>query len=538
MGGTYLVLLLMASFCLWTSADVTLTQTRFKAAVYGHRVIPPPPGIVSRADAVRYMRRNLHVFATQAAEAKAQGADILVFPEDGIYGTQFTRESVYNFLEQIPKPLASAWSPCGDPSLHQNTEVLHDLSCIARNNSLYLVANMGDKQPCNVRTDPKCPKDGRYQYNTNVAFDPNGTLVARYHKYHLFFEEQFDTPNAEVVYFDTPFGRFGLMVCFDVLFSEPGLSIVLKHHIANIVFPTAWMDALPLLSAVGFHSSFARALGVNFLAANFHAPERRMHGSGVYSPDGMKTFYYGSSAESPPELLVAELDTLSEPKPNINISAYDSYQKLLEPNCLGFKNDDVVKLSSEEFISELFHDMFTFRQLQGGSGRLRVCQNSICCNLNFSLDGDRPGSDLFAFGAFDGLHTYEGQYYFQICALVKCADVTDRKTCGTVTDTSTTKFVNISITAEMSTPFIYPQLVLSDGKGELLLANSTTWGFKDATLWTNNQPEGAILSAALFGRYYQRDNCPSEGPNIFISYLQTVFSLISAAVAAYIFPIF
>lgn len=55
------------------------------------------------------------------------------------------------------------------------------LSCIAKNNSIYVAANVGDIKPCNA-TDPKCPKDGRYQYNTDVVFASDGKLVARYHK--------------------------------------------------------------------------------------------------------------------------------------------------------------------------------------------------------------------------------------------------------------------------------------------------------------------------------------------------------------------
>lgn len=61
------------------------------------------------------------------------------------------------------------------------TPVQERLSCLAKNNSIYVVANMGDKKPCNT-SDPQCPPDGRFQYNTDVVFDSLGKLVARYHK--------------------------------------------------------------------------------------------------------------------------------------------------------------------------------------------------------------------------------------------------------------------------------------------------------------------------------------------------------------------
>ena len=67
-------------------------------------------------------------------------------------------------------------------------------------------------------------------YNTSFVFDPKGTCVARHRKMHLFdidveggqrFRES-DTlsPGNGITLFDTPWGRMGLCICFDLRFEE------------------------------------------------------------------------------------------------------------------------------------------------------------------------------------------------------------------------------------------------------------------------------------------------------------------------------
>lgn len=51
-------------------------------------------------------------------------------------------------------------------------------------------------------------------------------VVCRYHKHNLCEEPQFDIPEVEVVTFETPFGRFGLFTCFDILFHDPAILLV------------------------------------------------------------------------------------------------------------------------------------------------------------------------------------------------------------------------------------------------------------------------------------------------------------------------
>lgn len=162
--------------------------TDFLVAVFEHAVFvpsnPPSPG-----EAIPVMMKNLEVYESGVAQAAIKGVKLIVFPEDGVYGTVFTRGSIKPFLENIPDPGKEVTNPCVNDSLH-HLVVQQKLSCMARNYSIYVVANVGDKVYCEKETDSKCPSDGQYQYNTNVVYDQQGNLVAKYHKKNLFYEDQ------------------------------------------------------------------------------------------------------------------------------------------------------------------------------------------------------------------------------------------------------------------------------------------------------------------------------------------------------------
>lgn len=46
-----------------------------------------------------------------------------MFPEDGIHGFNFTRTSVYPFLDFMPSPKLVRWNPCLEPFRFNDTEV-------------------------------------------------------------------------------------------------------------------------------------------------------------------------------------------------------------------------------------------------------------------------------------------------------------------------------------------------------------------------------------------------------------------------------
>ena len=73
-------------------------------------------------------------------------------------------------------------------------------------------------------------RDGDAIYNTCYVFDPNGTQQAKHRKVHLFdidvaggqrfFESDTLSPGQHYTLFDTPFGKIGVAICFDVRFAE------------------------------------------------------------------------------------------------------------------------------------------------------------------------------------------------------------------------------------------------------------------------------------------------------------------------------
>ncbi|XP_006885077.1 PREDICTED: vascular non-inflammatory molecule 3-like [Elephantulus edwardii] len=465
----------------------------FIAAVYEHAVILPnrtEETPVSKDDALVLMNKNIDVLEKAVKLAAKQGAHIIVTPEDGIYGWIFTRETIYPYLEDIPDPKVN-WIPCGDPQRFGYNPVQVRLSCMAKDNSIYIVANVGDKKPCDAK-DPQCPADGRYQYNTNVVFDSEGKLVARYHKYNLFEPEiQFDFPKeSESVTFQTPFGKFGVFTCFDIFSHDPAVVVVDEYHVDSVLFPTAWTNTLPLLSAIPFHSAWTRTMRVNLLAANTHTTSMHMTGSGIYAPEAVKVYHYDMETESG-QLMLAELKSrpsqeLTYPEA-VDWSAYTNSAKL-------FLSDQPT------FPGMIYFDEFTFIELKQSTGNYTVCQKGLCCHLTYKMSEKRP-DEVYALGAFDGLHTVEGQYYLQICTLLKC-QTTDLNTCGEPVGSAFTKFEEFSLSGTFGTSYVFPQVVLSGSQ----LAPETHYEVsRDGRLRSRSGGPLPVLVMALYGRVFEKD---------------------------------
>uniref|UniRef100_V5I2E9 Putative biotinidase and vanin n=1 Tax=Ixodes ricinus TaxID=34613 RepID=V5I2E9_IXORI len=268
----------------------------FRAAVFEH-VQLGSPATEARSEVVA---KNLAAYKEAAKQAAAEKADMIVFPEDGIMFGFSKRADVDATAEDVPE---KGGVPCVDKKDH--LPVLANLSCMAKENQMYVVANLVDKKPC---TRQPCPEKTIF-YNTNVAFDRNGTLVSRYHKNHLFVEPFMSSPDPpEFAVFETDFGvRAGMFICFDVLYPgglragdapqrDPG-------HREHLVVRTS----CPACYAVAEQQAWSLRHGVPLLAANIQKKTTGSLGSGIYA--GIRgPLNYTYSPDGKAKLLVASLD--------------------------------------------------------------------------------------------------------------------------------------------------------------------------------------------------------------------------------------
>ncbi|RKG29072.1 carbon-nitrogen hydrolase family protein [Acinetobacter tianfuensis] len=160
---------------------------------------------------------NFTVIESLIQKSKAQGASLIVFPENFVcFAASKQRETAAQF-----------------ESIQQRLEQL------AQRYDIWIVAGT---LPCPFRPDGSIIEDGRVR-TVSLCISPERT-EARYDKIHLFDvqvgdavggyqESKFFEPGTDTVIAKTPFGNIGLMVCYDLRFPE--LALTLRAQGANIL---------------------------------------------------------------------------------------------------------------------------------------------------------------------------------------------------------------------------------------------------------------------------------------------------------------
>jgi deaminated glutathione amidase len=158
---------------------------------------------------------NLDRVADAVTSAVSRGADLAVFPEATL--ARFGSD-----LRAVAEPLDGAFGT--------------GLAELARGSGVALVVGVFEPAP-----------DGRV-YNTAVAYDGSGELVAAYRKIHLFdalgeCESEVVAPGSEPVVADLAGIRTGFATCYDIRFPELFRALV-TGGAELIVVPGAWKAGL------------------------------------------------------------------------------------------------------------------------------------------------------------------------------------------------------------------------------------------------------------------------------------------------------
>ncbi|MHC8405926.1 nitrilase family protein [Pseudomonas sp. TMB3-21] len=140
-----------------------------------------------------------------AREAALGGANLIVLPELSSSGYFFkNRQDAFDHAEGVPDGTSvRAWMN------------------FAREHQVYLVAGLTER-------------DGMQLFNTGVLVGPDG-FIGKYRKAHLWnLEKLWFTPgDLGFPVFDTPIGRIGLLICWDIWFPE--VPRILSQQGADII---------------------------------------------------------------------------------------------------------------------------------------------------------------------------------------------------------------------------------------------------------------------------------------------------------------
>lgn len=223
----------------------------------------------------------------------AQGVDLVVFPEAFLTG--YTAESHEQTLDLA--------IPNDHPAVTSIGQVARDLGVVA---VVGFVENAGSHRAANTALIALPDRD------------------AFYRKVHLPFMgiDRYVIPGEELAVFDTPFGKLGVAICFDLRIPETFRVLALKG--AEIVaLPTNWPEGA--VFGANFIAPVRAAENRIFVATcDRVGDENGFHfigQSGIFAPTGQAVARAGDSEE----VLVADID-LAEARTKQNVMIPGAYE--------------------------------------------------------------------------------------------------------------------------------------------------------------------------------------------------------------------
>ena len=201
---------------------------------------------------------NIRCLADLISEAAANGARLVVLPEMCTTGLNFENKATSEALaETIPGPTSDAFAQ------------------MSLQHKIYLVAGMAEYDHA----------AGKF-YNSQVVLGPDGLIIGKYRKIHLFGPDLNWAETGDLGYqtVTTEWGRIGLGICCDINYWEL-INFISATQVDIFAYSTNWVgDELPF----GYWSEMLAGCNCYLIAANNWGDEGDIHftgGSAILSPD-------------------------------------------------------------------------------------------------------------------------------------------------------------------------------------------------------------------------------------------------------------
>ncbi len=155
---------------------------------------------------------NLAKIREFCARAEKAGAELIVFPE--MSDTGYAMAAI--------RKHAAPWKEGAVPELQE----------IARTISIAIVSGVSEREGDNI-------------YNTQIALDEKGSIIAKYRKSHLFATAPIDehtccSPGDALTSFAWGAWQFGLSICYDLRFPEVYRTLALETRSNAFLVSSAW----------------------------------------------------------------------------------------------------------------------------------------------------------------------------------------------------------------------------------------------------------------------------------------------------------
>ena len=219
-------------------------------------------------------------------EAAKKGALLMVLPELGSTGYIFnSRDEVAEMAEDVPNgQTCQAWMEA------------------CRRHGVYLCGGIVER-------------DGERFYNSAALVGPKG-FIGKYRKIHQWDEEKlfFEPGDLGLPVFHLPFGRVGIMICYDGW--HPEVARILALQGADIICdPTCWVLVPDLVTpenpiSAYVHMASAHVNGIYMICADRCGTERDCVFLGNSCIAGPAGFISGPAGFENEEILVAEINVV------------------------------------------------------------------------------------------------------------------------------------------------------------------------------------------------------------------------------------